>query len=168
MRRWAYMGIWLAATAAATSVAWLAVAAAGDEVSAQPLVPVVTATTITGSSSTSTTNSTSTTSGPTSTTGTSDPTSVTPPTGAKLKPINTAGGKVIVSYTEDEVRLSSATPNPGFDMEIEDAGPEKVDVRFRNDDTEYRVEVRWESGELTVDVNQSGEENHEGEGSGDD
>ncbi|HEY7584280.1 MAG TPA: hypothetical protein VIB78_11780 [Acidimicrobiia bacterium] len=53
-------------------------------------------------------------------------------------------------------------------MEIEDAGPEKVDVRFRNDDTEYRVEVRWESGELTVDVNQSGEENHEGEGSGDD
>ena len=49
MRRWAYVGIWVAATAAATSVAWLAVSAAGDEVSAQPLVPVVTSTSSTAS-----------------------------------------------------------------------------------------------------------------------
>jgi hypothetical protein len=75
---------------------------------------------------------------------------------------------VIVSYAPGEVRLQSATPNPGFDMEIEDRGPDRVEVRFESDQAEYRVEVRWDSGELKVEIDQSGGEGHGGGGGDDD
>lgn len=55
-------------------------------------------------------------------------------------------------YRPNEVELQAATPAPGFEMEIDDDGPQRVRVEFDNDDTDIRVEARWEDGGLDVEV----------------
>lgn len=55
-------------------------------------------------------------------------------------------------YRPGEVELQSATPAPGFDAEIDDAGPPEVRVEFEAEEIEVRVEIQWDEGGLTVDV----------------
>lgn len=40
-------------------------------------------------------------------------------------------------------------------MEIDDDGPERVRVEFENDDTGIRVEVRWESDGLDIEISEN-------------
>lgn len=59
---------------------------------------------------------------------------------------------MVVRYRPNEVELQAATPAPGYEVEIDDFGPPRVRVEFENDDTDIRVEARWEDGGLDVDV----------------
>lgn len=56
------------------------------------------------------------------------------------------GGAVTVRYRDGSTTLISATPNSGFDVDVNDGGPEKVDVRFRSDEHESRLVTRWRAG----------------------
>ncbi len=54
----------------------------------------------------------------------------------------------------DEVHFGGAFPNPGWRVELEDAGPERVKVHFeRNDeDGEVQFTARLEDGELVTRI----------------
>jgi hypothetical protein len=52
------------------------------------------------------------------------------------------------------VELQAATPAPGYSMEIEDSGAEKVKVEFEGNESGSQVEVRWENGSLDVKVDE--------------
>lgn len=170
---------WLAATAATTFAAYVAVGAAGARVTDRPLSVVVADSTSTtgadntGASSTTTSTSTSTTAAsPTSTTSTtaatrppsststttttpSTTTTTSPPTTEvawELQTIVSAAGTVVVSYRGDEVRLESVAPLVGYTYEVEDDGPGEVRVEFEG---RSRVEVRAyiNNGKLITEVN---------------
>ena len=59
---------------------------------------------------------------------------------------NLTGGVVTVRYRGSAVTLVSATPNSGFGVDINDAGPGKVDVRFRAEEHESRLVTRVRDG----------------------
>ena len=52
------------------------------------------------------------------------------------------------------VELDAAAPAVGFTMEIEDDGPDKVEVRFRSDEHESRFKADWEGGEFRIDIDE--------------
>lgn len=175
MRSWKLVGAWVVVLLITTSLAWQIVSLASNQVADEP-VAIAAATTT--PQDRSTTSSPTTTPGPTtapSTTGTttagSTPTTSTPggggsssqspsstsPTSSSaaawsLRTITTQGGTVVVRYRPNEVELQAATPAPGFEMEIDDSGPPRVRVEFENDDSDIRVEARWEDGTLDVEV----------------
>lgn len=66
--------------------------------------------------------------------------------------VPTAGGVVVVGHRPGEVRLDSATPAPGFTMEIDKRGPDEVRVEFDSEADSLEIRVQWENGVLTTDV----------------
>jgi hypothetical protein len=58
----------------------------------------------------------------------------------------------VLRYRPNEVELQAATPLPGFEVEVDDPGPERVRVEFESEDTDVRVEAKWDDGSLEVDV----------------
>jgi hypothetical protein len=150
---------WLGATAATTLVAYLAVDAAGSRVGDRPLATVVAPDP--GSSTLATASTpTSTSTAPTSTTtdNTTAPTSTVTTASAAVwqhQTINSAAGKVVVSYRPEEVRLESVAPLAGFTFDVEDSGPPEVRVEF---DGPLRVEVRvrWRDGQLVTEIDEDG------------
>jgi hypothetical protein len=179
MKKPVLVALWVVATLATTAVAYVAVNAAGAEVTDRPLTSVVATGDSAASSSTSTTGqpeTSTTTTGGTSTTGgtggtgttsgsttstNSSSTSSTATTGTTLSDapwqqttIPSKGGLVIVSYRPGEVKLESVAPTPGFSYEIDDQGPPKVRVEFEGGDVRIEVRVRWDGGLVTeVDEN---------------
>ncbi len=107
------------------------------------------------STTSSTRATTSTTNVPTSTTNvpTSTTTTNAPPEWDKTT-VPSKGGVVVVGHRTDQVRLESATPNPGFSMEIRDTGPDEVRVEFSQVEESYEVRVRWDEGELDIQVSE--------------
>ena len=163
MKRPLLVALWIVATAATTAVAYVAVNAAGAEVTDRPLTSVVASggtasSTIAGSvSTTGSTESTTATSGSTTSTALS-PTVSTPTTAAEApwqqRTIPSSGGLVIVSYRPEEVRLESVAPSPGFGYEIDETGPPEVRVEFEGGDVRVEVRVRWD-GALVIDVDEN-------------
>ncbi|MFP3913798.1 MAG: hypothetical protein ACLFWM_02910 [Actinomycetota bacterium] len=99
---------------------------------------------------TSTTTSTSTT---TTTTTTTPEQETTTTAGAWTGlTVPSGGGVVVVSHRPGEVRLESATPAPGYAMEIDHRGPDEVRVEFEGQSDEYRIRVRWRDGALDTEV----------------
>lgn len=70
-----------------------------------------------------------------------------------MRTINSVGGTVVVRYRPDEVELQAATPAPGFAVEVDDKGPDRVRVEFESAALDVRIEVRWKDGTLDIDVN---------------
>ena len=72
-------------------------------------------------------------------------TSRTCPTGVgrrkKAASYSSAGGSITVARNGDTVSLTSNDAVPGYSAEVHDNGPTRVEVRFRNDDTEWRIRV---------------------------
>lgn len=60
----------------------------------------------------------------------------------------------MVGHRTDQVRLESATPNPGFSMEVRETGPDEVRVEFSRVEESYEVRVRWDEGELDIQVSE--------------
>jgi hypothetical protein len=172
------VALWILATVATTAVAYVAVNAAGAEVTDRPLSSVVATGDLTSSTSTSTTGasetptsegiggSTSTTAGTTTSSGSILPTTSTTifSTGSTASTATTAadgpwqqttipskGGLVIVSYRPGEVKLESIAPTPGFSYRIDDEGPQEVRVRFEGGEVKAEVRVRWDGG-LVIEV----------------
>ena len=56
------------------------------------------------------------------------------------------GGSVAVRYdgSTETVSLLWASPSDGFTMDVQDTGPDKVEVRFESDDAESRVFAWWD------------------------
>lgn len=113
-------------------------------------------TTTTSTSSTSSSTSPSTTS---STRPTTSTTSVPPSTTTTddedewvKTTVPSTGGVVVVGHRTDQVRLESATPNPGFSMEVHGTGPDEVRVEFSRREESYDVRVRWDDDELDIQV----------------
>jgi hypothetical protein len=172
MRKPALIVIWIVATFATTAIAYVAVNAAGAEVTDRPLTSVV-APDDTGSTSTSSTSTTSTSAGPgtittngTVTTAPATTVTAAPTTSTSLSVSTTSaspwqqatipskGGLVIVSYRPGEVRLESVAPSAGFSYRIEDQGPPDVRVEFEGGELRVEVRVRWDNGLVTeVDEN---------------
>lgn len=62
-----------------------------------------------------------------------------------------------ISYGGGVVTLDGAGPNPGFTMNIDDSGPNEVDVDFRNDEHRSDFNAEWEDGRLEVDTDEEAE-----------
>jgi hypothetical protein len=106
-------------------------------------------TTIASSSDPEPAETTTTTTAPTATTTT------TPPT--EIRSHDLVGGSVSVEIGDGTVRLAGASPKPGFTMEVENSGPEKVEVEFHNDDHESHFTGKFEDGRFVASINESDE-----------
>lgn len=98
------------------------------------------------------------TSSTTSASPTTASTSTTSGTAWATRTVGTKGGTVVVSYRPGEVRLDTAVPLPGFQVEIEKPGPPEVDVEFESADLRVRVEAGWDDGSLEIDVEESSDD----------
>lgn len=177
MRRFGIFGIWLVVVVLATTVTWQIVSAADDQVSDRPVAPlnvaapVLTDTTLSTTDTTapSTTLPSTVTTTAAQTTATSSPTTTattatTPTTSApstaqwQSRSVQTGGGTVIIRYRPGEVQYQSATPSPGFQVEVDDAGPPDVKVEFESETQKFEVEARWKDGVLDVKTSTSSED----------
>jgi hypothetical protein len=173
-------GAWLVVVVLATTLTWQIVSAADDRVSDRPAplnlaAPVITdletttTTMVDGSGSSSTTtpqeNPTTTTDATTSSSGAqagttsstvAATTSTTPSWQTEL--VQTAGGSVTLRYLPGEVVYQSATPAPGFHVEVGDAGPPEVEVEFESESSKIEIHAAWREGALDVDVSESEED----------
>ena len=50
--------------------------------------------------------------------------------------------------------LVGAVPSVGFTTDVENAGPEKVEVEFDSEDSEARFKAYFQSGQLIVDIDE--------------
>ncbi len=87
-------------------------------------------------------------------------TTTTPPVSATVSTYHLVGGSVAIATLPETVNLVWATPNPGFTVEVDSAGPESVSVEFSSGSHESDFEALWSDGELQV----SSDEQAEGEG----
>ncbi len=80
---------------------------------------------------------------------------VTPvPTGTQS--FSSVGGSIVVSVNGSSISLASSSPAAGFGAEVHDNGPSRVEVRFSNGGSEWRIRVELGSGGLTSEVSQHG------------
>lgn len=175
MRRFGIFGIWLVVVVFATTVTWQIVSAADDQVSDRPVAPLnVAAPVLTDTTLSTTDTTTSSTTLPSSVTTTADQTTATssPTTTAATTPttsapstaqwqsrsVHTGGGTVSFRYRPGEVQYQSATPSPGFQVEVDDAGPPDVKVEFESETQKFEVEARWKDGGLDVKTSTSSED----------
>jgi hypothetical protein len=97
----------------------------------------------------------------TTTTTTTITTSTTPPITApatELRSYELVGGLISVEIGDEVVRLAGASPKPGFTMEVENSGPEKVEVEFHNGDHESHFSGKFEDGRFVPSISEGDEE----------
>jgi len=105
---------------------------------------------------------TSTTAAPTATT--EPPTTTTAGPAAETTTYQLAGGWVRITSSPGVVTLDAAGPNSGYTMEVEKAGPDEVEVKFRDGEEHSTFKASWDGGKLNVEL---GDESDDG-GGGDD
>lgn len=136
-----------------------------QETSTPPTATPTTATPTTVQSETSTTT-TSPDSEPIQTTTTTLPTTTNKPTPATttsaptsaIRSYELVGGSVSVEIGNGVVRLAGASPKSGFTMEVENSGPEKVEVEFHNDNHESDFTGSFEDGRFEPSIDESSRE----------
>jgi cytoskeletal protein RodZ len=106
-------------------------------------------TTAGGPTATSSSTTTSTTVPDTSTTVPPTTTTVAAETGEQF--VSLQGGWVRISFAEDRLDLVGAAPEAGYDMEIEDDGPQQVEVEFTNGVHTSSFRARWNDGTLDIE-----------------
>lgn len=108
---------------------------------------------------TTTTPTTATTAPPgTPTTTVPPPTTTTTVFVSTTHTFDTDGGSIIVEVDGDDVSFVGAFPQSGWKVELEDSGPEEVEVHFEpnNEDDERKIEFKaWvEDGVLLHDISE--------------
>jgi hypothetical protein len=182
LKRLGVILLWLLATVGTASLTYAAVTQADRAVTDAPAGPVAGAdiaariATTTTAAGTDTTGAVATTTTTTVTVPTTAVTSTTVVTGTTLSPPTTTAasttttsaaspqwktvpgvGTVGVSVAGTAVTLISATPVAPYSVDVEAAGPEKVEVDFESGETRYRVRAEVVDGELDWDVSQETE-----------
>jgi hypothetical protein len=69
-----------------------------------------------------------------------------------------------VAVSGSSVTLVSATPVAPYDVDVEDDGPEKIDVEFESETHDYRVRAEVDGGELIWQVTESSDGDDDGDG----
>lgn len=92
---------------------------------------------------------------PTTTTVPATTTTTTTPPKTEVRSYDLVGGSVSVEIGDGTVRLAGASPKPGFTMDVESPGPEKVEVEFHNDDHESRFTGKFHDGEFKPSITES-------------
>ena len=91
-------------------------------------------------------------------TATSVPPALTPP--ANEPPSDTSyssdGGSIVVRLADGALSLVSSAPAPGFSADVHDDGATRVEVRFSNGSTEWRIRVDLVNGQPVPEVTQHG------------
>jgi hypothetical protein len=72
------------------------------------------------------------------------------------EPYSSAGGSIVVHFENGQVSLASSSPAVGFTPEVHDNGPTRVEVRFSNGSTEWRIRVDVVGGGVTSEITQHG------------
>ncbi len=184
MRRLGVVVLWLLAALGTASLTYAAVSSAGSAVGENPSPPVAGAdiaarisTTTSGVEIVVTSTSlpvttavppsmplTTTTLAGGGTSTTVSTTTVTTTTGTTTQHWKTVpgGGTVGVAVSGGSVTLVSATPVAPYQVDVEDDGPEKVEVEFDSEAAEYRVRAEIHDGQLIWQVEQSGEGGDDG------
>ena len=62
-----------------------------------------------------------------------------------------AGGTVVIRFDGETVSLVSATPNPGYQVEVEARGPDQVAVEFEGQDGSSHFKAEVSGGELVIE-----------------
>jgi cytoskeletal protein RodZ len=87
---------------------------------------------------------------PVTTTTVAAPPVTRPAPAAAPGPVSTtfgsAGGIATVTCERQRIRLDSARPNDGYQLDVRSGGPEQVEVRFRGDGDESRIVARCQDG----------------------
>jgi hypothetical protein len=84
-----------------------------------------------------------------------DGTAATPtaaPPVSEERAYSSAGGSIVVLLANGQVSLVSNTPAAGYGAEIHDNGPTRVEVRFNDGQTEWRIRVDVVNGQLSPEV----------------
>ena len=163
------LGGWLLVLVLATSLTWQIVSAADDQVSEGPIAPLnvdapgltdLQTTTSAAVQAPSTGPGSTSTTPPVGSTVTPPPTEGTSPSGDdewQTRAVQTTGGTVLIRYRPGEVAYQSATPTPGFQVEVAEKGPPEVKVKFESESEEIEVEAAWKDGRLEVKTSGGGE-----------
>ena len=148
-RTGAGVAAWLVLAVAASGAAWAAVGVVGDE--SDPAAVSVPTPGDPASQPTPPTDS-----------GSDSGTDNGPGTGTETEPggsggdsrtITSAGGSVTVACTGVEtIRMAAALPGAGWQSQVEERGPQEVEVEFVQGDAEVRVRARCQDGVLESDV----------------
>ena len=69
-------------------------------------------------------------------------------------PYTSPGGSIVVHRSGSTISLGSSTPAAGYTQEVHDNGPTRVEVRFSNGQTEWRIRVDLVNGELRAETTQ--------------
>lgn len=160
-----YLVAWVAAGAAAVSAATVGVSMVGREVTgdrppaltADQVQEELAATTVPGvepSSTTTTVVVTTTTPAPDTTVGgTPPPTTTTvappptpPPPAPETRTYRLIGGTATLGFSASGVTVITASPNPGFTVEVRPEHGNGVSVRFEGEEHRSRVDGWWEGG----------------------
>jgi len=110
-----------------------------------PTTTTSTTTTIAASTTTVPEVSTTTTQPPAPTTTAPPPTTTVPPS-TEIRSYDLVGGSVTVEVGSNAVRLAGASPKAGFSMDVENSGPEKVEVEFKSEDHESQFSGEFKDG----------------------
>lgn len=93
--------------------------------------------------------------GPPGTGAVPPPAPTTAPAVPQTPTYSSAGGSITVNFDgAGTVSLASSSPAPGFTAEVHDNGPTRVEVRFSNGQTEWRIRVDVVNGALQPEITQ--------------
>lgn len=171
-KRVGLVAAWIAATSLAMLLASQAVALVRDQVTDRPsrvattlaletttstTAPTTTTTQPPATFTTTTTAETTTTTQPEVTTTSVPATSSTTTTAATTNYEDTfylVGGWAAVRCAGDDVSLATYAPNPGYQVEIESAGPRELEIKFEEagGDHESKLKVQCKNGVLKPDI----------------
>lgn len=81
-------------------------------------------------------------------------TTTTPPDEIRRRTIESRGGWIRISWTQDRLRLGAAGPRTGFKLEVVENDGEKIVVRFVSFRHISRIEVVLDDGEAKIEVSE--------------
>jgi len=76
------------------------------------------------------------------------------PVPSGIQSFSSVGGSITVTVTDGVLSLASSSPATGFISEVHDNEPSRVEVRFSDGQTEWRIRIELGSGGVTSEITQ--------------
>jgi len=84
-------------------------------------------------------------------------TSTTAPTDY-TKTYDTEGGTVRIRITGESVTLVAASPKPGWKLDVDENGPDRIEIHFEqnddDEDSEFEFQAEFDDGELKITISE--------------